>query len=344
MSVLKLAPNFAQKSEVLYKLAVIFGKTYQIEQALNYFKLAILESGGSTPLPRRIDILIKIGICYIEIKQYTEALKSFETALSYNDQNPRAWLHVAWCEHLLGRDYPALEHAGKAIALHDNESEGYYIQGRVFLATEKLSEAKEAINKAILRCQNKAVYFASLGHVNCLSKLYSDAFDNYLKATQIDPTLPEVWFNIGLLYEIHQQYNEASIAYQRALDAAPDFTEAATRKQLIATEQASGVPLPSPVHPKFCIPDTMVPLKSFLNNLKVKKASDPSVPIQQTPVQPSNPIVSPLHQAHRRPYSVTSISPAALLPALQPLLMDRCLRRLEKVYEQVGWVESAWIT
>ena len=279
MSVLKLAPNFAQKNEVLYKLAVIFGKTYQLEYAIDYFKKASPEYLGSTSLSRRIDIMIKLGICYLELKQYGEGLKAYESALASDDTSTRVLQHVAWCEHLMGRHQQALEHAVRATVLKDSESEGYYIQGRVYLAAGQLSEAKDAFNKAIARTQNKAVYLASLAHVVFVERLYSEAFEHYLKATQIDPTLPEVWYNIGLLYEIHKQASEAVIAYERAIAIAPNFAEAQSRKRMLDAEEGAQSPIPSPLHPPFAVPDGMVPLKMYANNHRLKKATDPNLPL-----------------------------------------------------------------
>lgn len=277
MSVLKLAPNFGQKSEVLFKLAVIFGKTYQLDQAINYFKLAMLESTGAAGTNRRIDIHTKMGICYLEKKEHGEALKAFELALSLNDQNFRTFQHIAWCEFLMEKYAQALEHISKAVVLKDSDGDSYYIKARVLLATDKPSEAKEVIGRAISLDQNKAVYVGSLGILNCILKLNTEAFDNFLKATQIDSRIPETWFNIGLLYEMHEQYSEAGVAYQKAIEVAPDFTPAAMRRELVNNASAPKVPLPHFIHPEFRVSDNMVPLRSFLNNQKIKKALEPSI-------------------------------------------------------------------
>lgn len=296
MSVLKLAPNFAQKSEVLYKLAVIFGKTYQLDHAINYFKLATLESSGA-PAVSRVDILIKMGICYFEKKEYSEALKSYEAALQMGEQTPRTLQHMAWCELIQAKYGSAIEHINKSISLKDNDSDSYYIQGRILLASERHGEAKDAFNKAINHNQ-KAIYLASIGVVNCITKMYTEAFDNFLKATHLDQSIPEVWFDIGILYEIHQQFSEAAVAYQRAIDVAPDYSEAISRKQTLGTEAAAKSPLPQFIHPEFRVMDSMVPLKSFINNQKVKKASEPTLGAQLASSQVQNPIVIILKTKH----------------------------------------------
>lgn len=277
MSVLKLAPNFGQKSEVLFKLAVIFGKTYQLDQAINYFKLAMFESTETTGANRRLDIQTKMGICYLEKKEYGEALKCFELALSVSDQNLHTFQHIAWCEFLMEKYTQALEHINKAIALKDSDGDGYYIKGRILFATEKYGEAKEAFKRALTINPNKAVYLGSLGILNCLTKNDPEAFDNFLKATQFDSNIAETWFNIGLLYEAHEQNAEASIAYQKAIEVVPDFAPALTRKEIISTASTAKSSLPQFIFPEFRVFDVMVPLKSYLNNPKIKKALEPSI-------------------------------------------------------------------
>jgi len=283
MSVLKLAPNFGQKSEVLFKLAVIFGKTYQLDQAINYFRLALLETQGPAGANRRIDIYKKAGICYMEKKEYTEALKSFENALSISDQNYLTYQHIAWCQFMMEKYSQALENVNKAIAFKAEDGDGYYIKGRILLAKEKCNEnkdakeAREAFNRAISIDPKKAVYLGSLGILNCLIKSDAEAFENFLKATQLDSSIPETWFNIGLLYEAHDQSVEAAVAYQKAIDVASDFAPASARKAEISNPSAAKSSLPQFIHPEFHVADPMVPLKSYLNNQKIKKALEPGM-------------------------------------------------------------------
>jgi len=43
---------------------------------------------------------------------------------------------------------------------------------------------------------------------------YTDAFDNIIKASSLNPQLSEVWYNLGVLYEMCKQPEEAKIAYK----------------------------------------------------------------------------------------------------------------------------------
>jgi len=273
MSVLKISPNFAQKSEVLYKLGVIFGKTYQLDQAINYLKLSALETNIEPIANRKLDIQCKIGICHLEKKEFEEAHYSFESALKMGEQNARVFQHLAWCEFLMNDFKSGLEHINKALESTPSESDSFYIQARILVALDKFDEAKIAFNNAIGQTK-KPIYYSSLAILNSITKNYTEAFDNFLKATQLDPSIQETWYDIGILYEIHHQTSEASVAYQRAIEANPNYSEAITRKKLLETPEIANSAFPQFVHSEFRVNDTMVPTKSYLNNPKVKKASD----------------------------------------------------------------------
>jgi len=275
MSVLKIAPDFAQKSEVLYRLAVVFGKSYQLDQAINYFKLATSESNDGPTTKRKMDILIKMGICYIEKKEYVGALRSFESALLLNNQDFRVLQHIAWCEFLLKRNSQALDHINKAIALKDSDGDSFYIKARILLEMEDYFNANENLKRAIICNPNKVEYLASLAILNAMNKEYREAFENFLKATQLAPSCPEIWYDIGLLYETHQQYEEALRAYEKTTEIDPLFNEAIIKKQILSNQLPPKSPTPHYFHPEFRVADNMVPLKSFLANLKVKKAAEP---------------------------------------------------------------------
>ena len=79
IAVLKMSPNFYQKSEVLYKLGIIFAKTNQIEQAISYFQNSILTN--TFTVKRKVDTLLKIGLLYEETRDLSQAQRSFDAAI-----------------------------------------------------------------------------------------------------------------------------------------------------------------------------------------------------------------------------------------------------------------------
>ena len=112
IAVLKMSPNFYQKSEVLFKLGTIFAKTNQINEAINYFQNSIVAS--TFTIKRKIDTLLKIGLLYEVKTDYAAAQRSYEAALSLNDHNYRVYQHLAWCNFLKGNINMAIENLEKA--------------------------------------------------------------------------------------------------------------------------------------------------------------------------------------------------------------------------------------
>lgn len=80
-----MSPNFYQKSEVLYKLGMIFAKTNQIQQAISYFKNSILTN--TFTLKRKSDTLIKIGLLYEEQNDFVQAIREYEAAVIGDKNN-----------------------------------------------------------------------------------------------------------------------------------------------------------------------------------------------------------------------------------------------------------------
>lgn len=100
IAVLKMSPNFYQKSEVLYKLGMIFAKTNQIQQAISYFQNSILTN--TFTLKRKTDTLIKIGLLYEEQKDFNQAMREYEAAVTSDKSNFKIYQHMAWCSFQKG--------------------------------------------------------------------------------------------------------------------------------------------------------------------------------------------------------------------------------------------------
>ena len=67
---------------------------------------------------------------------------------------------------------------------------------------------------------------------------FRDALDAYSRAIRLDPFLPEVWYNLGALYEgCHNQLGDAIDAYVRASEMDPTNENVKTRLALLREQQ-----------------------------------------------------------------------------------------------------------
>ena len=65
---------------------------------------------------------------------------------------------------------------------------------------------------------------------------YSDSFGNIIKATSLNTLKPEIWYNLGILYEKCKQSDEAIIAYQKVQDLYPGEKDSLDRINAINSE------------------------------------------------------------------------------------------------------------
>jgi glucose repression mediator protein len=92
MAVLKMSPNFYQKSEVLSRLGYIFARTNDLNNALVYFQNSIMTNTFNNK--RKVDIMLKIGILHEEKNELVQAQKSYEAALNLDPENFTIYQHL----------------------------------------------------------------------------------------------------------------------------------------------------------------------------------------------------------------------------------------------------------
>lgn len=107
-----------------------------------------------------------------------------------------------------------------------------------------------------------AIFFYNTGN-------YTDAFENIIKATTLNPQMSEVWYNLGVLYEKCRQPDEALIAYSKVLDLESEDAEAQKRIVAIKSpyyqiEQNKNPQVALQMkYPKFTLPNSLVILKKY---------------------------------------------------------------------------------
>jgi len=132
------------------------------------------------------------GIDYANLRQYTDAIASYDNAIRINPEYSKAWYNRGNAQFNLGR-YP------DALASYDNATRidpGY-------------SEAW--VNRGV-----------TLG---ILSR-YDEAIASYDNASKISPDDADVWYNRGNAFLYLDRYDEAVLSYDNALKINPGYTNA----------------------------------------------------------------------------------------------------------------------
>lgn len=227
MAVLKMSPNFYQKSEVLSRLGYIFAKTNDLTNAIVYFQNSILTNTFTSK--RKVEILIKIGILHEEKGEYQEAQKSYEAALGHEEDNYLIYQHMAWNFYLQGNYIQANEFVNKAEIKNNEAEETYYIKARISQQTGNYEESTRIYSYLLNKNPNSALYWCSLAVLNYEQNLCEQAFEKIISATKLNGSMVESWYNFGILYEKCKQSDEATVAYKKAIDIDPEDNDARSR-------------------------------------------------------------------------------------------------------------------
>lgn len=69
------------------------------------------------------------------------------------------------------------------------------------MCLENTKEALDNFTLAANKNPGEAVYWATLAIFYYNTGNYTDAFENIIKATTLNPQMSEIWYNLGALYE-----------------------------------------------------------------------------------------------------------------------------------------------
>ena len=164
MAVLKMSPNFYQKSEVLSRLGYIFARTNDIPNSILYFQNSISTNAFNSK--RKSDILLKIGILHEEKNELVNAQKSYEAALSIDPENSSIFQYLSWCSYLQGNYPQAIENANKALEKDAENNNTQYILARINQQMGNHEEANRLYQHIIQKDQSSALYWCSLAVLN----------------------------------------------------------------------------------------------------------------------------------------------------------------------------------
>ncbi len=115
----------------------------------------------------------------------------------------------------------------ESLALDDDKA-GHVILGKILLQNNHLlDEAESHLQQAKSLADNdieKAAIELDFGNLAIQRNQPAVAVQHYQQAAQLDPNQQEIWFKIGLVQRVLEQYEGAKQAYERAIEQDPrDF-------------------------------------------------------------------------------------------------------------------------
>ncbi|TPX73721.1 hypothetical protein CcCBS67573_g05002 [Chytriomyces confervae] len=264
-SVLRIDPKFDKGNEIYFRLGIIYKYQQKYSLSLDCFKYIL----GCPPLPLgEADVWFQIGHTHECQRDFINARAAYETGLQRNPNNAKILLQLGWLYMLVASGFQnydqAVAYLSRAMEVDTNDAQTHYLLGRSQMAKQKFNLAYESYQQAVLRDAKNPVFWCSIGVLYFELGQHRDALDAYSRAIYLNPSIFEIWCNLGKLYEsCNGQTADAIDAYTKAVELDPNNNNTKHRLAMLRAFQANAGPAPGPpepaIHPMAQDPSTYTP-------------------------------------------------------------------------------------
>ena len=160
---------------------------------------------------------------YFKSNNYSLAIPIIESILLQNRQHSKANELLAYIYGNQGDNNSAIRLLQIACSQTDCSQEALYYLGSLHLKNNSYENAAYFLTKSL---QGGEIFFECLHDLATAQAhlgLHHDALKNYLKATSLNDQIPELYFNLGRLYEILHMHQEAIASYEKVAQLDPNF-------------------------------------------------------------------------------------------------------------------------
>lgn len=163
--------------------------------------------------------LAGLGDSKVRKKQYEDAIKHFDKAISLNPEpNPDDYEGLGDAYRKLGKSKEAIENYKKALKINPKYDMGFNGMGLVFLSEGKNQEAADKFKQAIIINPNNFAYHSNLGIALAKMGKLNDAMDSLKKAVELNPKDNISYESLGLCYHRLGLFSRAIEQFEAALN------------------------------------------------------------------------------------------------------------------------------
>jgi tetratricopeptide (TPR) repeat protein len=183
--------------------------------------------------PDYIDALINLGVCYLEIGEYDNALDLLKDACIIDPDNRVAQYNLGNAYYAISDTKAAIEAYKHAISLDSHYFDALNNLGNCYCIAHEFSLALEIFNKLCVlypdSCKAWYNYANTLVQCDSLDK----ALDALKKAIKISPTYADAVHNLGHIYHLKGDYKNAIANYEQVLRINPGYNDSKLNLALI---------------------------------------------------------------------------------------------------------------
>jgi tetratricopeptide (TPR) repeat protein len=197
--------------ELNYMLGIAYNRLYNNQAAIMYLSNAIARAKKEAPF------YSARGDCYMETKNYNNALMDYSSAIEFDPSNYIYYLKRIKANLCLKKYEQAYQEAKIIADLFQNCVEAKFLLAQSAYLDGKYLSSLENINKLLLINSTDTSYL----HLRALdynkTGLYSQALQDYNKLLSIDSLNTTYYFERGMLYYQHNDIKNACFDWKKSL-------------------------------------------------------------------------------------------------------------------------------
>jgi superkiller protein 3 len=208
-----------------HSLGDIYSKLGQYETAVSFYRQAI-ERYAETETQQRAEAWNGLGDAYRSLGRWPEAIEAYQRACVLDSDYALPWYHLGDIYHGLGRFDEAEQAYRQSIELDPGQAWPYNNLGLIYERTGRYPLALEYYQKAVERHSNpqdKAISFNNIGNVYYIQRQYEEAVKAYRQAIFFNPAYARPWNSLGDVYQAQGSEKGVVEAYLRAIELEPAF-------------------------------------------------------------------------------------------------------------------------
>ena len=198
-------------------------KTVALEEAEDWNGMLAHCQKWTKAAPENADAWFSLGVAYIELGRYDDAIAANREALRINSEDTDAWNNLGVAYGDLDRYDDAIAAYREAVRINPEYAEAWNNLGNAYYNLGRHDDAIAAFREALRINSEHASAWYSLGFAYYNFDRYDDAITAYREALRINPEYAEAWNNLGIAYTSLKRYDEAIVAVREAVRINPNY-------------------------------------------------------------------------------------------------------------------------
>ncbi len=215
----RIAPQgIPEKINEHLNLGIAFLKTQLYDEAEREFKHVVKLN------PKNRDARFYLSVILTKTKNYREAEELLRKLLKEYPDNSLYQNNLGYILEVKNRLDEAMEYFEKSAGL---EISGIPVLNKAIILFKRgdFASAKEYFERALGIDKNLLLPHFYLAMIDIVAGKLTDAIQEFEFIVEKDPTIPMLYFNLGVIYENLMKSEKAEENYKKALELAPNYIE-----------------------------------------------------------------------------------------------------------------------